>query len=260
MTNLSLFFWTVLPWISAVVFVVGLIWRWRYDQYGWTTKSSQVYESRMLRWSSPLFHYGMLGVIVGHIAGLCVPKAWTEAAGIPEHLYHLMAVVLGSIFGAAAIVGLFGLLYRRFVVKSVRFSTTPNDIVMYVLLSAAMLLGGWATLSTQILQGSHGYDYRETISPWIRGVFSFNPQPELMANVPLEFKLHILAGLILLLVWPFTKLVHVVSAPVGYMTRPYIVYRSREATTSDHARRGWSPVNTGYQAHKEDKEAMSRGA
>ena len=131
---------------------------------------------------------------------------------------------------------------------------------MYVLLSASMQLGAWATDTTQILKGSNGYDYRETISPWIRGVFSLNPVPELMGNVPVEFKLHIIAGLILLLVWPFTKLVHVVSAPVGYMTRPYIVYRSREATTSDHARRGWSPVSTGYQAHKEDKEAMSRGA
>ncbi|MCI6206440.1 MAG: respiratory nitrate reductase subunit gamma [Corynebacterium glucuronolyticum] len=261
MSTFSLFFWTVLPWISAVVFVFGLIWRWRYDQYGWTTKSSQIYESRILRLSSPLFHYGMLGVFVGHIGGLLVPKSATEAMGIPEHTYHLMAVVLGSIFGLAAILGLLGLLYRRFVVTSVRLATSANDIFMYILLNAAIFLGGWATLSTQILRGSDGYDYRETISPWIRGVFTFNPQPELMANVPVEFKLHIIAGLILLLAWPFTRLVHVVSVPLGYTTRPYVVYRSREATTSEHARRGWAPVSREAQLGRMDKtEATSRGA
>ena len=144
------------------------------------------------------------------------------------------------------IIGLGGLLYRRFVVKSVRLATTRNDKIMYVLLLLPICLGAWATISTQLMGGLHGgYDYRETISPWFRSIFMLRPRAELMADVPLAFKLHIVAGLLLFAIWPFTRLVHAVSAPVGYVTRPYIVYRSRGGATSTVApRRGWDPVRT----------------
>jgi len=185
-------------------------------------------------------------VAAGHGMGLGVPKDWTEAAGIPEHVYHLMAVIPGTLAGIMTLVGLGGLIYRRIVVKSVRLATTTNDKIMYVLLLVPICLGAWATVSTQLLGGLHGgYDYRETISPWFRSIFLLNPQPELMADVPTVFKLHIVAGLLLFAIWPFTRLVHVVSVPVGYMTRPYVVYRSREGATSAAApRRGWTPVRT----------------
>ena len=100
-----------------------------------------------------------------------------------------------------------------------------------------------------ILQGvgglHGGYDYRETISPWFRSIFMLRPRAELMADVPLAFKLHIVAGLLLFAIWPFTRLVHAVSPPVGYVTRPYIVYHSRGGAISTVApRRGWDPVRT----------------
>lgn len=237
--------WTALPYASFLLLGVGLVWRYRNDQYGWTSRSSQWNETRILRWSSPLFHFGVLMVAAGHVMGLAVPKSLTEAAGIPEHVYHLMAVIPGSIAGVMTLVGLCGLIYRRFVVKSVRLATSRNDMVMYVLLVIPICLGAWATISTQLFGGEHGYDYRETISPWFRSIFLLHPRPELMAEVPLVFKLHIVAGLLLFAVWPFTRLVHAVSAPVGYVTRPYVVYRSRAGaagTTAPH--RGWTPVHT----------------
>ena len=101
-----------------------------------------------------------------------------------------------------------------------------------------------ATVLNQ-LADAHGYDYRETISPWLRSVLVLQPRPELMSDVPVSFKLHVVAGFLLLAIWPFTRLVHAVSAPVGYVTRPYVVYRSREgATSTARPSRGWTPVRT----------------
>ena len=95
----QLFVWVALPYACFLLLVAGLVWRWRTDQFGWTSRSSQWNESRILRWASPLFHFGILFVAVGHVMGLGVPKSFTEAAGVPEHVYHLMAVIPGTIAG-----------------------------------------------------------------------------------------------------------------------------------------------------------------
>ena len=217
MTVLDALLWVALPYVSFVLLVAGLVWRYRSDQYGWTSRSSEWNEKAILRWSSPLFHIGVLCVAAGHIVGLAVPASWTEAFGVSQHMYHLGATVLGSVAALMTIVGLAGLIYRRFVVKSVRLATTRNDIVTYVLLTIPIVLGTVATVSSQIFGGHEGYDYRKTISPWFRSIFTFSPKPELMLDVPMAFKLHVVAGLLLFCIWPFTRLVHVVSAPVGYL-------------------------------------------
>ena len=85
--------WAVLPYVSLVVFFGGLVWRYRVDQFGWTSRSSQWNESAILRWSSPLFHVGILLVAAGHVVGLAVPKTWTSALGVSEHAYHLMRAI-----------------------------------------------------------------------------------------------------------------------------------------------------------------------
>ena len=242
---LDIALWVVLPYVSFAILIVGLAWRYKTDQYGWTSRSSQWNEPTILRWASPMFHFGVLFVFVGHVMGLVIPKTWTEAAGVPQHVYHLMATIPGSIAGLMTILGLALLIYRRLVVKSVRVATTRMDIVTYVMLTIPVLLGGAATLLNQVLGGHEGYDYRETISPWLRSVLVLQPRPELMADVPVSFKLHVIAGFLLLAIWPFTRLVHAVSAPVGYATRPYVVYRSREgATSTARTSRGWTPVRT----------------
>ena len=183
-------------------------------------------------------------VMGGHVVGLLVPKDVTEMLGISQHMYHLGATYLGSFAALMTIVGLVGLIYRRVVVKSVRLATTRNDLVMYCFLIVPVLLGTAATVLNQ-LADAHGYDYRETISPWLRSVLVLQPRPELMSDVPVSFKLHVVAGFLLLAIWPFTRLVHAVSAPVGYVTRPYVVYRSREgATSTARPSRGWTPVRT----------------
>ena len=235
------FLWVVFPYICLTVFVVGHFWRYRYDKFGWTTRSSQLYEDRLLRLGSPLFHFGILAVFLGHVMGLGVPKSWTEAVGVSEDLYHFMAVSVGALAGVCTLVGLAILIYRRRTVGPVFSATTKMDKVMYLFLATVILLGLWNTVASNIF---NHYDYRESVSVWFRGIFRFDPQPDLVAGAPIGFRIHGLAAFLLFALWPFTRLVHVFSAPLGYLTRPYIVYRSRDdVQLGSHApRRGWDRV------------------
>ncbi len=239
MNILDTLLWVAIPYAAAASFIVGHIFRWRYDQFGWTSRSSQGYESKLLRWGSPLFHYGILAVFAGHVVGLLIPKEWLEFFGITEHIYHLGATWLGTAAAAATVIGLLLLLGRRGAVRRVAKVTTPMDIVMYVFLAGAILFGTIATLTHQVFGA--GYDYRETISPWIRGLIFLHPDVSLMTGVPLLFQLHILTTMGLFAIWPFTRLVHVFSVPLLYLVRPYVVYRSRDRQLGARTtRRGWA--------------------
>lgn len=236
---MSTIIWMTLPYIAFTSFLLGHVWRYRTDQFGWTTRSSQLHESRLLRLGSPLFHFGMLGVFGGHVLGVLIPQSWTDAIGISQHTYHVVAVSAGSVAGFAVIAGIGILLYRRFTVPAVRRATTRSDKVMYFLLAGALITGLLNTVGSNLLWGT--YNYRETVSPWFRSLFTINPQPELMVGVPWTFQAHGLFVLVLVAIWPYTRLVHMFSAPIGYLTRPYIVYRSKETNAADTRRyaRAW---------------------
>jgi nitrate reductase gamma subunit len=231
--------WLTLPYVAFTSFVVGHIWRYRHDQFGWTTRSSQLHESRLLRLGSPLFHFGLVAVLGGHVLGIGVPADWTAAVGVSEHAYHLMSVSFGTLSGLATITGLTILLYRRFAVSAVRAATTTIDKVMYLMLSTAIVTGMLNTIGSNLIGG--GYDYRATVSPWFRSLFTLSPQPGLMVGIPISFQIHAVVVLVLLAGWPYTRLVHVFSAPLGYLVRPYIVYRSRDVARPNARRyaRAW---------------------
>ena len=135
MSTLEILLWVVVPYVSLAIFVVGHYWRYRYDKFGWTTRSSQLYERRLLRWGSPLFHFGILFALGGHVIGLGIPESWTEAVGISEAVYHVVAVGIGAIAGVCTLAGLAILIYRRRTVGPVFSATTRNDKFMYVLLT-----------------------------------------------------------------------------------------------------------------------------
>jgi nitrate reductase gamma subunit len=222
MTTSSLL-WIVLPYVAIAVFAVGTVYRYRYDKLGWTTRSSQLYESAVLRWGSPLFHVGILLVLAGHVGGLLVPESWTQAVGITDAMYHDASVFIGTAAGAMTVIGLAILIARRRLVGPVFSATTRNDKAMYLVLATVVLLGTLATLRNT----ADPYNYRESVSPWFRSLFILQPDPELMAEVPMSLQLHVIAAFVLFGFWPFTRLVHAFSAPVGYLFRPYVVYRSR---------------------------------
>lgn len=238
--------WGVLPYVVLAVVIGGTIWRYRYDQFGWTTRSSQLYESRLLRIASPLFHFGILAVLVGHIVGLIIPKSWTDTFGVTEDMYHVGALGIGGIAGIATLLGIAMLIWRRRTTGPVFMATTSNDKFMYILLVGA-ILAGLATTVISVFDHSVT-NYRETVSPWFRSIWILQPDVAAMAAAGLSFKVHVLWALALFMVWPFTRLVHAFTAPLHYFFRPYIVYRSRNARRggqgSTPVRRGWDPIGT----------------
>jgi nitrate reductase gamma subunit len=243
LTTMDILLWVVLPYVTIAVFVTGTWWRYRYDKFGWTTRSSQLYERKLMRVASPIFHIGILAVVVGHVIGLLIPESWTDAASISEDTYHLMAVGIGLVAGACTLFGVVMLVYRRRTNGPVFAATTKNDKTMYVFLVAAICLGLLTTIIGSGVIGD-GYNYRDTVSPWFRSLFLLQPQPELMAEALPSFQVHAVAGMLLFIIWPFTRLVHAFSAPVGYVFRPYVVYRDRGAHGEGNRapRRGWERV------------------
>lgn len=232
--------WGVVPYVVLSTFLVGHYWRYRYDKFGWTTRSSELYEKRLLRLASPLFHFGILVVLVGHVIGLGVPEQWTNAIGLPNSVYHVGAVTLGAIAGLCTLVGAALLIYRRRTVGPVFSATTQMDKVMYLFLITVIGLGVWNTLVANV---TSEYNYREGLSVWYRDIWFLRPHPELMASAPATFQAHALVAMGLFALWPFTRLVHVWSAPVGYLWRPYIVYRSRGVPLGTKTERpGWERV------------------
>jgi nitrate reductase gamma subunit len=223
-SRLDFFLWVAFPYLCIASFVIGHIWRYRRDQYGWTARSTQLMERRLLMAGTLLFHFGLLAAIGGHVLGILVPSSWTAAIGISDQVYHWIAVVAGSIAGVSIVVGFAILVYRRVAIGRVRATTTESDLVLYPVLAVTIAFGMAATVFGSAI-GQHVY--RETVSPWFRGIFVFSPDGDLMANAPFVFQAHAFTSWLLLAIWPFTRLVHAWSIPIAYLRRPPILYRSR---------------------------------
>ncbi|GAB4004510.1 hypothetical protein GCM10029992_49760 [Glycomyces albus] len=243
-TPLDYLAWGALPYVVLAVLVGGTVWRYRYDRFGWTTRSSQLYESRLLRIASPMFHFGLLVVIVGHAVGLLIPESWTHAAGMSDEAYHALALSMGVVAGITTLGGIALLIYRRRTNGPVFSATTANDKTMYLVLTAAIVSGLAVTLLSAYagFTGGGEVDYRRTVSVWFRSIWVLQPDVAAMSAASAGFKIHVLIGLGLFSLFPFSRLVHAFSAPVGYLFRPYIVYRSRDREPS----RGTRPVRRGW--------------
>jgi len=220
------FIWVICPYLVLTIFVVGHIYRYNTDQLGWTARSSEFLEKKRLQWGSLLFHIGILAVVGGHVSGLLIPKAWFQAIGVTDHMYHMVALYCGGPAGLLTLAGILILTVRRFSNDRVYAVSSMADLVVVILILAEVTLGLTST-ATNVF-GSGGFDYRETIAPWFRGLLILQPDARFMASVPLAFKLHVVMGFALFAVWPFTRLVHVWSMPIEYLNRPYIQYVSRD--------------------------------
>lgn len=244
---MSALLWGVVPYLAVLLLIGGLIWRYRYDQFGWTTRSSQLYESKLLKIASPIFHFALLAVLIGHIVGLLIPKSFTDWIGLSQHNYHLGAFYGGGLAGVALVVGLVLLIVRRRSHRSVFAATTWNDKIMYVILAAVVGMGMVATFTGDTTPSGEEHNYRETVSIWFRSLFILRPNIEAMGEATWQFQVHVMIGLILIASMPFTRLVHAFAAPVHYLFRPYIVYRSRDTAAKSSRTvpgRGWDPIGT----------------
>lgn len=233
--------WVALPYLALSSFVLGHVWRWRRDQFGWREFRSPMVEGRALRLGTPLVHLGVILVFVGHLVGLLIPRGWTAALGISDGTYHWISIAAGTVAGVVMLAGLVLLVARRGLRPAFRRATTPMDIVMYGLLLAVVLLGIWATVGVTMLGA--GPDYRTTVAVWFRGVLLLRPDGALMAGAPLLMRAHTLVALVLVAVWPFTRLVHAWAVPIG-MTRSDIRPLSSEGPRIERGsverRRQWS--------------------
>ena len=180
-------FWNSGPYIVTMVFIVGMFWRYKFDRYGWTSRSSQIYESRLLRIGSPLFHVGILMALGGHVMGLMIPASLTEKLGISDHLYHVVAVAMGSVAGVMVLSGMLILIYRRRTKVRVFQVTTKMDKLTYLILGSLIALGVYNTIGINLLNLSgkyhDGYNYRETVSVWFRSIAAFSPRADLMEEI-----------------------------------------------------------------------------
>lgn len=220
---LETFLWAGYPYIAIFVFLAGVIMRFDRDPYGWTSKSSEILEKRMLGIGSLLFHWGFIVVFIGHVFGLLVPVSFYNSLGITTEEYHTLAFYLGTAAGVISIIGLLILLVRRIINPRVRATSTFDDYFTLIVLLIIMGVGIFTTDVYTLTSGP--YDYRHTIAVWVRSLFTLQPDVAVMASAPLSFQIHVLLGLFFFAVFPFTRLVHILSLPIPYLWRRYIVYR-----------------------------------
>jgi len=214
------------PYLALTVFVVGSIVRFDREQYSWKTGSSQLLRRRQLMWGSNLFHVGILIIFIGHFVGLLTPIIVFDALGIGHGFKQGMAVVVGGAAGVLCFLGLALLLHRRLSDARIRRNSSFGDIAILVLLLAQLLLGmSTIPLSLQHMDGQEMLKFMS----WAQGIATLQPDAAAyVADAHPIFKLHLLLGLTIVFVFPFSRLVHALSAPVWYLgRRGYQIIRSR---------------------------------
>lgn len=226
MNALHSFFFGYYPYIALAVFFLGSLLRFDREQYTWRTQSSQILSDRTLAVANHMFHVGILGLFGGHLVGLLTPKELYTAVGLTVHLKHNVAMIAGGIFGTLCFVGLAMLIKRRLFDRRVKATSTPMDYVVQALIMATLALGLLSIyVSAQHADGS----VMVALGRWAQSVVTLRANPEVMAEVPWIYKLHMVLGMTIFLVFPFTRLVHVWSgfASLVYLLRPYQLVRTR---------------------------------
>lgn len=207
----------VYPYVALSIFFLGSLARFDLDQYSWRSGSSQLLRRRQLVVGSNLFHIGILVIFLGHFVGLLTPIEIFHALGVSNSFKQVLAIVAGGIAGVLCFVGLTMLLHRRLADPRIRKTSSFWDIAILVLLWIQLTLGlTTIPVSLQHLDGTEMVRFMD----WAHRIVTFQlDASSLMLGAPLLFKVHIFLGLTIFLVAPFTRLVHIWSAPVWYLGR-----------------------------------------
>lgn len=227
MSHVHTFLFGVYPYIALAVFLVGSLVRFDREQYTWKSDSSQLLRRSQLRWGSNLFHLGILGILGGHFVGLLTPVAVWHVLGITAEMKQTLAIVAGGLAGLVCLAGLVLLLQRRLTDERVRATSRPMDIVVLVLLLVQLFLGLVSILAS--LQHRDGAEMLRLMA-WAQHIATFRGDAaSYVVDVALVFKLHLVLGLTIFLVFPFSRLVHVWSGfgALAYVGRAYQLVRSR---------------------------------
>lgn len=225
--NLHNFLFSVYPYIALTVFLLGSLVRFDYEQYTWKSDSSQLLSKKNLRLGSNLFHIGIIAVFFGHAVGLLTPHEVFRTIGVSDMTHQMIAIWAGTIFGGMCFVG-GAILWRRRMLN-VRVSSTSRASDKFVLtwLIATLVLG-LSTIPVSLGHANHGNPgVMIALAEWVQSIVYLHPNPALLESVDTVFKVHLFFGMTVFLIFPFTRLVHVWSAPFGYVKRPYQIVRSK---------------------------------
>ncbi len=221
------FIFGVYPYLATTVFLLGSWLRFDHEQYTWKSDSSQLLSKSGMRVASNLFHYGILGLFGGHIVGLTVPHFVFLTVGLSDLAHQWIAICAGTVFGSACLVGGILLWLRRMNNPRVRAASRWVDINIlgWLVLTAA---AGLSTIPTSIHHANAG-DAQTMIhlADWVQSILFLHPDPSLVKDVSGVYKLHMFLGMSVFLFFPFTRLVHIWSAPLGYLGRAYQIVRTK---------------------------------
>jgi nitrate reductase gamma subunit len=215
---LNQFLFGFFPYLCTVSFFLGSWARFDRSQFSWRTQSSQFLRRRQLVWGSNLFHIGILGLFVGHTLGLLTPPEVYHALGVTTKGKQIMSIVVGGILAALAAVGGALLIHRRLYDPRIRQTSKPTDIFILLFIYFQLLLGIIGIpVSLMNIDGT----YMLVMAEWARSILLFKPgAAQLLDGVPWIYKIHLVAGMALFLLVPFTRMVHVWSVPVWFLARP----------------------------------------
>jgi nitrate reductase gamma subunit len=222
------------PYIAVVLAIWGGVHRYRHDRFSYSTLSSQLLENRTLFWGSVPWHYGIVIVLLAHLLGFLMPAMWQSITAAPAALYTIE--IVGFAFGFAALFGLCVLFFRRLTYERIASVTSPVDWLLLAVLLAQVGLGVWVSLVYR-----WGADwYVDTAVPWLISLVSLKPQTQYVSALPLPVKLHMVGGFLVIALFPFSRLVHLIMFPFWYLWRPYqLVIRNRPG-------RAWSEAPTSH--------------
>lgn len=224
MNFLNTFFFDIYPYIAGAVFIIGSWLRYDYGQYTWRASSSQMLDKKGMRLASNLFHVGILGIFFGHFVGMLTPH-WMYEPFITVAQKQMLAMVAGGTCGVMTLIGGGLLLKRRLTNPRVRATSSAGDILIITLLVIQVILGlGTIPFSAQHTDGSE----MMKLVGWAQSVVTFQGgASEHLEGVAFIFRMHLVLGMTLFLIFPFCRLVHIWSAPVEYITRRYQLVRNR---------------------------------
>ncbi|MCC7428506.1 MAG: respiratory nitrate reductase subunit gamma [Alphaproteobacteria bacterium] len=223
------FLFGLYPYMCAGIFLVGSLIRFDRDQYTWRSGSSQMLRTSQLRWGSNLFHIGILFLFFGHLVGLLTPSViYTRFVDVPTK--QLFAIVSGGIAGTICFIGLSLLLHRRLFDPRIRRTSTNADIFVLILLWVQLALG---LITLPFSLGHRDGSMMVALSHWAQYIVTFQAgAADFVKGADWPFQIHLVLGMTLFLVFPFTRLVHIWSAPIWYIFRRYQVVRRRDAASA----------------------------
>jgi nitrate reductase gamma subunit len=217
----------VYPYVAFAVFILGSWIRFDHEQYTWKSDSSQLLSNKYMRVASNLFHIGIIAIFFGHMAGLLTPHIIFSTMGVSDMAHQWLAILAGAVFGTLCLIGGVILWLRRMLNTRVRAASRWMDINILGWLMLTLMLG-LSTLPVSIEHANHGNaGVMIQLAEWAQSIVYLHPNPDLLLNVDMVYKIHVFCGMSVFLFFPFTRLVHVWSAPFGYLGRAYQIVRAK---------------------------------